>query len=547
MQRPLRVILPVLALLALASCEGLAFFAPTEDEDHPLPAEACRVARAPLGRLNIQDIDATLASVIGDTSKPARFFPSDVIAPLHFDNDATQLAIAPRLVQDLEGAVGKLVDDAWARDATLLQGSGSPSGLAVQVCVPGGGVSEASCAERILASVARRAWRRPPTGEELSSLTGLYQATVADGDGFAASVKLALRAVLLSPNFLLRTEAVVPNGGAASTWAVASRLSYFLWGTAPDEELLSVAESGTLGDEAVLAAQVARMAGDPRAQAVKERFVSQWFDVRNVEGVSLDAALFPGVTPEVMKGMHRQIDAYLDEFFFRDRDALDFLDAPVTFADGPLARFLGLTTSSEELTRIELQPGHLRAGILGQSAPLVVTSKSTKTNVPKRGNYVLERLLCTPLAPPAGVVVPPVPDATTDQPTVRARLDALTAPDSCNGCHQLLNPPGYALEVFAADSRHRTQENGATIDPTGKFNGTSFANATELVQILKADPRAQRCMVDRTLTYALGRQLTRDSTDEAMITSLLTSFTSSQRRFKTLVADSAKAAASACK
>ena len=548
--RPL--LLSILVVLA-SGCEGLASPFGSDPKKDPkdsgtdsVPADACRLSRAPLTRLNIQDIDATLASTIDDTVGPARFFPADVIGALHFDNDATQLAIAPGLVQGLEGAAGAVIDATWSKD-TARMGSSGAAGAKFRPCTPGGSVTEATCAKQTLSAFARRAWRRPATSDELASLVKVYDATRADGDDFASAVKLALSAVLVSPNFVLRTEAVVPDGQAASTFAVASRLSYFVWGTSPDDELAGLADSGALTQKAVLDAQIARLLADPKAAALKTRFVAQWFNVRNVEGVALDAALFPGVTKDVMKAMQLQITAYLDEFLFTDKDALDLIDAPVTYVNGTLASFLGLSASGDTLTRVSLSPGDPRAGLLGQSAPLVVTSKTTKTNVPKRGNYVLERLLCSPLAPPAGVVVPPVPDATTDQPTVRQRLDTLTASAACNGCHQVLDPIGYALEVYGADSRLRTQENGATIAPSGTFGTTSFKNATGLVQLIKADPRTAACMVDRTLTYALGRRLATDGDDQAVLHALQTSFSTKQRRFQALLTEVAGATAMACK
>ena len=543
----MRPLLLALVVVVFSGCEGIASLIGGGSSTDPTPnppgvdTATCQLAPASLTRLNIQDIDATLGSILDDQVRPARFFPSDVIAALHFDNDATQLAIAPGLVQGLEAAVGPVVEAAWNRDS-------SPSASAkLRTCAPGGGVTDASCAEQILSHFARRAWRRPATSDELKSLVGVYTATRTDGDDFPSAVKLALNAVVLSPNFLLRTEAVVPDAKASSTWAMASRLSYFLWGTSPDEELGALADSGAITDKTVLDAQIARLLSDPRSAALKSRFVAQWFNVRNVEGVALDPGAFPGVTADVMKGMQLQIEAYLNEFFFTDRDALDVIDAPVTYVNGALASFLGISGVSGDLTRLTLSPGDPRAGLLGQSAPLVVTSKPTKTNVPKRGNYVLERMLCSPLAPPAGVVVPPVPDATTDQPTVRLRLDALTAGAACNGCHVVLDPPGYALEVYAADSRLRTQENGATIDTTGTFAGHSFQNAAGLVQILKADPRTEACMADRALTYALGRRLGVDGDDVKVLNSLQSSFSKSNRRFQKLLTEVARTAAYACK
>lgn len=502
---------------------------------------ACQVSRTALTRLNIAEIDATLATVVGDQSAPARFFPADVVSSLLFDNDASQLAIAPELVQGLEGAMSAVVNQAWARDAA---GGATPT---VRLCTPGGSVTESACARTILAGVARKAWRRPATSEELTSLVSVYDATRADGDDFETAVKLGLQAALASPNFLFRTEAQVPDAKAASSFAMAARLSYFLWGTSPDDELAGLADSGDLTRSEVLEAQITRMQADAKAASLKKRFVAQWFNTRNVTGVALDPGLFPGLTPDVTRGMQKQIDAYLDEFLFGDHDALDLLDAPVTYVDGPLARFLGMTPTSEDLTRVALQPGDLRAGLLGQSGPLVVTSKPTATNVPRRANWVFQRLLCTPMNPPAGAVVPPLPDATSAQPTTRLRLDALTAPAVCSACHQIIGPVGYSLEIFAADSRHRTQENGAAIDTSGTFNGATFNDVAGLVQLIKADPRVESCMVQQTLSFALARPATKTGDDATAAATLQAAFNAKGRRFTTLISSVAKTAALACK
>jgi hypothetical protein len=502
---------------------------------------ACQVSRTALTRLNTAEIDATLATVIGDQTAPARFFPADVISSLRFDNDASQLAIAPELVQGIEGAMGAVVNQAWSRDAA---GGATP---AVRLCTPGGSVTESACARTILAGVARKAWRRPATSDEIASLVSVYDATRADGDDFETAVKLGLQAVLDSPNFLFRTEAQVPDAKAASSHAMAARLSYFLWGTSPDAELAALADSGELTRSEVLDAQITRMLADAKGASLKKRFVAQWFNTRNVSGVALDPGLFPGLTPDVTQGMQKQIDAYLDEFLFGDRDALDMLDAPVTYVDGPLARFLGMTPTSENLTRVELPPGDLRAGLLGKSGPLVVTSKPTATNVPRRANWVFQRLLCTPMDPPAGAVVPPLPDASTAAPTTRERLDALTAPVACSACHQIIGPVGYSLEIFAADSRHRTQENGATIDTSGTFNGAAFDDVTGFVKLLKADPRVEACMVQQTLSFALARPATKTGDDATAAAALQAAFEAKGRRFTTLVSSVAKTAALACK
>jgi hypothetical protein len=668
------------ALTLASSCTGL--FKQSSDDAVP---KSCDVTAAPLTRLNTGELDSSFAAVLGDTTHPARLFASDVIAPTHFDNDATQLSIAPRLVQDLEAAAAGLVDDAWAKDAALLAGAAnttadgqysatlkgtggqasvggarndnwnlwsngevtyqfslpaaasyqisisaygeqvppdpvkaelwlndqkvasfdvtatvaSPQALVstqslpagnlkvgvrflndvydpgtnldrnlliravsvtgqasapggavtarprLQVCVPASAAEEARCATQVLTAFARTAWRRPATADELATLTDVYRATRDDGDDYVTAVKLGLRTVLVSPNFLLRTEQVVPTGKASSSWAVASRLSYFLWGAPPDDELSMLADQAGLADAKVVSGQVKRLLADPRATSLKKRFTQQWFNVRNVAGVSLDAALFPGVTQTVMQDMQLQADAYLDEFLYSDRDAMDLIDAPVTFATPALGAFLGLPVSGTGLTRVSLAADDPRAGLMGQSGPLVVTSKSTETNPPRRGNYVLERLLCSPLPLPVGITIPPVPQATPDQPTTRARLETLTSPDQCQGCHRQLNAIGFALEPYAADSRVRTTENGGTIDPSGSFDGTSFKTAPQLFAFLKKDPRYEQCFARKALSFGLGRPLNGD--DSAIVDTLTGSFHTGHRFQSLLEATATAVAVQGCK
>ncbi len=411
------------------------------------------------------------------------------------------------------------------------------------VCQPMMQADERACVERMAASFARHAWRRPATTDELEALLGVYEGTRTDGDDYVTAAKLALRTVLASPNFLLRTEGVM--NGAGSTYAMASRLSYFLWGGPPDETLEALADGQTLADPAVVDEQITRMMADPRAEALMSRFVMQWFGVTDVEGVSLDAALFPGVDGAVMKGMHSQVDAYLREFMLTDQNALDAIDAPVTFVDGPLASFLGMSERPSGLTRVSLPVGHARSGLLGKSAMLVVTSKSTETNPPRRGNYVQEHLLCEPMPLPVGLNIPPVPQASAETPTARDRLESLTSGAGCQGCHSVLNPLGFGLENFAADSRFRLEDHGADIDVTGNFKGQPFTNPGELSGILRRDPRVERCMVQKTLSYALARPLG-EKGDSAKLEALSSTFASSEHRFLQLVRSAAKSSALSC-
>jgi hypothetical protein len=653
-------------------CEGV--------EDVP-DTIACPESTFALGRLNRREIDASLQQSFGDTVAPARLFVADSVPLDAFDNTIEALSISPRLVQDLEAAMPRVVDELWAKDGALLasggggNGGGSSDGLqtlpgsaaqssvgaardtawnlwsdgearytfelasagnvdivvrawgeqagdalphmdvwingtmrsgidvsstsssapselrvssneaagtlvvgvrftndlfdeasgldrnlliagvdvqgtassgapsttrdpAVRVCIPGNANEEVPCAERIIRAMARQAWRRVASDDEVTGLVGLYNETRADGDSFDDATKLALAAILTSPNFLMRTEAVFPADGAASPEAVAARLSFFLWGGPPDAELAATVDDGSILDDSVLEAQITRMLANTKAHALRKNLVSQWFESTDVASFSLDPGLFPGVNQTVMEAAQRQMDAYIEEFFFGDHDVLEAIDAPVTFVDPALAQFLGLPSTSSEMERVELAADDVRAGILGQSAPSIVTSTSTETNPPRRAKWVLERLMCQTIPLPLGLDIPPVPQATPEQPTARDRLEILTSPNACQTCHDRLNPIGFGLENYGADSRYRTTDHGADIDASGVFRGQSFTTPQELVQIIKHDPDTERCVVEKTLAFAIGRRLKSD--DDASIDALLPAFRDGGRRYVELVAAVAK-------
>ena len=425
-----------------------------------------------------------------------------------------------------------LISSVTVTPASAQQGPAAGTAKWVRTCTASGDGRD--CAREILTRFTRRAWRRAASGDELAGLLGLYDATRADGDDFDTATRLALRAVLLSPFFLMRTEAVMSERGPRSPEAVAARLSFFLWGAPPDLELQARVDDGTLLDDGVVEAQVDRMLLDARASALRTHLVEQWFDARDVQGFALDPGLFVGVNPSVMKGVQRQFDAWVEELFFQDHDALDVFDAPVTFVDSALAGFLGLPApAGDAVERRVLPADDVRAGLFGQSAPLIVTSRSTETNPPRRGRWVMERLLCQPIPLPVGIDIPPVPPATPDKPTARDRLETLTSPASCTGCHASLNPVGFGLENFGADSRWRTMDHGAAIDPSGTFRGQAFSTPGGLAAILKQQPSVPTCMVRQTLSYALGKEL--HELDADTVQALGAQFDEGGRRYRQLI------------
>jgi len=371
-------------------------------------------------------------------------------------------------------------------------------------------------ARSILAAFAHRAWRRPVTPAEVDALMGLYNSAVAGGASFDSGVKFALEATLVSPYFLFRGEA--PSGATArlasasalalpvGEIALASRLSYFLWSSEPDDELLGLAEQGQLRKN--LDAQVRRMLASPKAAALETDFAGQWLEIRNLKFVEVDKKMFPQFDDELRDSMERETETFFDYIMRQDRSILEFLNADYTFVNERLAQYYGIPgVTGEEFRRVSLD-GTPRRGVLTQASVLTVTSTPTRTSPVKRGKWVLEDLLGTP-PPPAPPSVPALPiDSHPVTGTMREQMEQHRVDPVCASCHARMDPIGFGLENFDAIGRWRTQDGTAPIDPAGKLvSGESFKSAIELIAILGDQKRDHfvRNLSEKMLTYALGR------------------------------------------
>ena len=381
---------------------------------------------------------------------------------------------------------------------------------------------EQSCARTILSTLARRAYRRPPTNAEVDTLVDFYTQGRADGS-FEHGVEMALRAMLTSPAFLFRIEqepvASRAKGaaGASGTYRIsdlelASRLSFFLWSSIPDDQLLDVAVKGRLDDPAVLEQQVRRMLADRRADALVNNFAAQWLYLRNLDEHKPDNRLFPDFDDNLRQAFRRETELLFESVLKEDRNVLDLLRADYTFLNQRLAKHYGIpNVYGSHFRRVELGPNHVRGGLLGQGSVMTVTSYANRTSPVRRGQWILENLLGTPVpAPP--VNVPPLPENEPGSKilTMRERMVQHRANPVCSSCHQLMDPVGLATENFDAIGRFRTQsEAGGPIDASGGLpDGSTFDGVSGLRKAVLNRPELfVTTLTEKLMTYALGRGL----------------------------------------
>jgi hypothetical protein len=377
-------------------------------------------------------------------------------------------------------------------------------------------------ARRILANFAKRAYRRPTRGDEVERLMKLFDLARAGGDTFDKSVSVALQAVLVSPHFLFRVEpdrpTDRPDGSySLNSWEIASRLSYFLWSTMPDAELFGLAEQGKLQDPAVREQQVRRMLKDPKITALVQNFGGQWLNLRNLAVVQPVRREFP-IWDESMRGfMRTETEMFFESIIKEDRSILDFIDADYTFVNQRLARLYGISgVSGEQFQRVQLSDRN-RGGVLTQASVLTVTSNPTRTSPVKRGKWILENILGTPPPPPP----PDVPELKEDREaqsmaSLRERMQVHRANPSCAVCHERMDTLGFGFENFDAVGGWRTDDGKFKIDASGTLpDGKAFTTPAELKQLLKRDAESfRRCLIEKLLTYALGRGVDRNDRPE---------------------------------
>ena len=435
-----------------------------------------------------------------------------------------------------------------ARGAT-----GAASRERVFICT----LDERSCADRIIRKLARRAYRREVTQADLAPLMAFYEQGRKEFN-FDRGIELALRAVLISPKFIFRTEQDPPSrsarrrDAAASSAAgpgsvaagepyrisdteLASRLSFFLWSSLPDDELLDVVASGRLRQPAVLERQVRRMLADSRSRALVGNFAAQWLQFRNLRSTTPDKNLFPDFDDNLRQSFERELELFVGSIAGENRSVLDLLTADHTFVNERLARHYGIPNVYGSRFRRVTVPDDARKGLLGKGGILLVTSHADRTSPVVRGKWILENLIGTPPSPPPAEV-PAFPENDPRAPqTVRARMERHRASPACAGCHRVMDPLGLALENFDAVGKWRTLEAGAPIDASGELgDGTRVNGAVALRNALLARPEVLvGTITEKLMTYALGRGL--EYYDMPAVREIIRSAGRDDYRFTTLV------------
>ena len=420
--------------------------------------------------------------------------------------------------------------------------SQSPSRAKIFICAPKASREEIACANKIVESLARRAFRRPVTAEDVNPLMAFYKAGYATG-GFDGGVRDALSAILASPHFLYRAESGEVAGGVRtlSDLELASRLSFFLWSSLPDEELLKVASDKRLSNPDVLAAQVSRMLADRRAESLSDDFAFQWLHLSKLDEITPDRAQFPHASGLLdPRGMFKEeLRLFVDSVLRSDQSVRDLLTANYTFLNERLAMHYGIeTVKGSHFRRVTLD-NPARYGLLGKGAILMLTAYPNRTSPVVRGAWILDRLLGTPPSDPP-LEVPSLPENKRGQParTLRARLEQHREKPTCFACHGVMDPLGFALENFNAVGQFRANDPDTLtpIDTAGQLpDGTAIKGPEDLRRALvdRPDHQFMQAFTENLMTYALGRGL--DYRDMPTVRRIVRQSVADDYRFKSIV------------
>lgn len=537
---------------------------PTDKAKHPLPdearslmlgwigqtvkaavAEAAKIkdpGPAPIRRLTRTQYRNTIRDLLGVEVDAA------ALVNLPSDNDggyetyAGTLTVPPLLFEKYHGAATQVLAALRAPDQDSTPAQKAAWTLVFSADPGKTAASEKAAARTILTTFARRAYRRPAAPDELARLFKLYDA-VAGSRPFVDAVKLALTGALVSPNFLLRVEVDRGSRGAKDGYPLtshelATRLSYLLWSTMPDQELSDLADKGTLTQPAVLTAQVKRLLADERARALSEGFFASWLQISHLDRARPTEQQFPAFTPKLRQAMYDEAIRFVDELRTGDGNLLDLLKSDYTYVNEDLAKHYGLTgVSGAELRKVALKPTDNRGGVLGMGAMLAMTSHTFRTSPTLRGKWVLEVILGTPPPPPPADVAP-IDEAAGHgkaAKTFREQLEQHVTDPTCAGCHKKMDPLGFAMDGYDAVGAWRTGSAERPLDTSGSLpSGEKLTGMDDLRAVLwKERPRFMRNLVQQFLLYALGRDPI--TADEALIDDLVAKLDADNHRFSTLI------------
>jgi mono/diheme cytochrome c family protein len=414
----------------------------------------------------------------------------------------------------------------------------TPSRRRIFSCRPTSRQAETACARRILLPLARRAYRRPPTPTDLDHVLTFYDAGRREGS-FETGIQAALQFILASPNFVFRIERDPDQVAVGAPYRLgdvelASRLSFFLWSSIPDDELLDAAIGGRLKDPAVRERQVRRMLADPRSRSLVSNFAGQWLQLRNVRSVLPNSEVFPDFDDNLREAFLRETELLFESVIGEDRNVLDLLRADYTFVNERLARHYGIPNIYGSQFRRVAITAEARKGLLGHGSILAITSHAERTSPVLRGKWILENLLGTP-PPPPPADVPALEDKSEKARTVRERLEQHRASPVCASCHQVMDPLGFALENFDAVGAWRTEDEGARIDASGQLaDGAPIDGVVAMREALLSRPELfVSTMTEKLLTYSLGRGV--DHHDMPAVRAIVRRAAHDDYRFSSLV------------
>lgn len=487
----------------------------------------------PFRRLNRTEYDNAVADLTGLNLHLAENFPPDP-SGFGFDNIGEVLTLSPLQVEQYHQAARRIVTELIDKQQDHQQ-----SHRQVFFVAPGPDRPDRDVARQVMERFASRAFRRPVEPEFIQKLLGIYDKSRARGDDHEHAVGQMLTAVLISPGFLMRLEQDQPEASQPypiDDYELASRLSFFLWSRPPDDVLLALAAKGELSTPKVLEAQTLRMLKDPRSQALADNFFGQWLGLREIATHQPDQKQFPEFNEALRRAMLEEVRGLLVEVVQQDRPVTHLIDADYAYLNAPLAKLYGIPgVQGDQLRRVKLTDRR-RGGALTSAAVLMLQADPTRTNVPRRGNYVAGRILGTP-PPPPPPNVPALEDAVSDGKvhTLRELLEIHRRNPECASCHAKIDPLGFSLENYDAIGRWRETEAGKPIDASGQLpDGRKFSGPVELKQILLEDKQAfVRTLATNLLIYALGRGLLAD--DECVLREAVKAAQARDDRFSALV------------
>jgi hypothetical protein len=443
-------------------------------------------------------------------------------------------AAPPPAPREYEGLAVHELDILWPTDYPQRPSAESVS--KVFICGSPTGPYDARCEKKILTNLASRAYRRPATNQEVDELVAVAAGARKRGSSYQEGLSLAIATMLASPNFLFRIDkSADARTEATAQYELASRLSFFLWSSLPDDELLRAAEQGVLRKPDVLDAQVRRMIANPKSQAFVENFADQWLEVRRLESVQPDRERYPDFDDYLRDSMKKETELFFQYIMQQDRPISEFIDGPYSFLNERLARHYGIRgVTGPEFRKVDLTAAG-RAGILTQGGVLTVTSYANRTSVVQRGKWVLENILNAPPPPPPPNVPTLNEEAIGADASLRQQMEQHRKNPVCAGCHARMDPLGFGLENYDAVGAWRTKDGNFPIDSSGTLpDGRTFQGAVGLTGVLKRDQNAfAEGLTEKVMTYALGRAIER--TDRPTVRQVVARVASSNYKLSSLI------------